>query len=379
MKKICVITGCRSEYGIFYPILKKIATSKKLKLQLVVSTMHLSNEFGLTYKKIEYDGFKIDHKIDNLISSPSISSNSKSAGLAMILLSDVLINLKPDVVLLVGDRFETLAAASCAMLMNIPIAHIHGGEITEGSVDDKVRHSITKMSSIHFTSTEAYKNRVIQMGEDPKNVICSGAPAIESILNTKFISKKIIEKKISWKINNQFALFTYHPETINPQSNKNNIIKILDHIKKTSISVIFTSSNCDTGGDEINYHLKQFVSKDPNRYFYIENLGQDYYFSIMKLANLIIGNSSSGIIEAACFHKPVVNIGNRQKGRIHGENVINCNIPNLNKSISRALSLDFVNHCKKLNNIYYNKNSSDIIIKNLINTEISTKKSFYNL
>jgi UDP-N-acetylglucosamine 2-epimerase (non-hydrolysing)/GDP/UDP-N,N'-diacetylbacillosamine 2-epimerase (hydrolysing) len=194
-RKICVVTGTRSEYGIFYPILKKIQSSTKLKLQLIATTAHLSSEFGLTYKQIEKDGFSINEKIDNLLSSDTKSSIAKSTGLATILLSDSFIRLQPDVVLLLGDRYETHAAATTAMLMNIPIAHIHGGEITEGAVDEKIRHSITKMSSLHFTSTNEYRNRVIQMGESPEAVFAVGAPGIDNIVNMKLLSKSELESE----------------------------------------------------------------------------------------------------------------------------------------------------------------------------------------
>ena len=229
-RKICVVTGTRSEYGIFYPILKKIQSSTKLKLQLIATTAHLSSEFGLTYKQIEKDGFSINEKIDNLLSSDTKSSIAKSTGLATILLSDSFIRLQPDVVLLLGDRYETHAAATTAMLMNIPIAHIHGGEITEGAVDEKIRHSITKMSSLHFTSTNEYRNRVIQMGESPEAVFAVGAPGIDNIVNMKLLSKSELESELGWKIKKPTALFTYHSETLSNDGAKGQILKILNII-----------------------------------------------------------------------------------------------------------------------------------------------------
>ena len=379
-RKICVVTGTRSEYGIVYPILKKIQSSTKLKLQLIATTAHLSSEFGLTYKQIEKDGFSINEKIDNLLSSDTKSSIAKSTGLATILLSDSFIRLQPDVVLLLGDRYETHAAATTAMLMNIPIAHIHGGEITEGAVDEKIRHSITKMSSLHFTSTNEYRNRVIQMGESPEAVFAVGAPGIDNIVNMKLLSKSELESELGWKIKKPTALFTYHSETLSNDGAKGQILKILNIIRNIDINVLFTYANSDDGGRAINSEIVNFCSNNSIKYKVVKSLGQLKYLSSMKHVDLLIGNTSSGIIEAASFGRPVVNVGDRQKGRLKGVNVIDCNIGSLDSSIALAISDKFKKTINKnIINIYGSGSASDIILDKLVTQEFPMNKKFVDL
>jgi len=378
-RKICVVTGSRAEYGLFYPILSKIKVSKKLELQLVVSTMHLSAEFGLTYKQIEKDGFVINDKIENLLSSDSKSSIAKSTGLAILLLSDSFKRLKPDIVLLLGDRYETHAAATTALLMNIPIAHIHGGEISEGAVDEQIRHSITKMSSLHFTSTEPYRQRVIQMGEDPAHVFNSGAPGIDNILNLELCPKEKLENDLNWKFSNKSALFTYHPVTLDLDYNPDEFSKILKILSQTDLNILFTYANADNDGRKINQAIEVFCQSNHRKYKVVKNLGQYKYLSAMKYIDLLIGNTSSGIIEAASFKKPVVNIGNRQKGRLQSGNVLNTEIISLKNNISCALSESFINKCQNINNIYGNGNAAQKIVKILENQQISSKKTFIDI
>ena len=378
-RKICVVTGTRAEYGLFLPILKKIKASKLLELQLIVTTMHLSSDFGLTYKQIEKDGFTIDDKIENLIGIDTKSAMAKSTGLATILLSDSFSRLKPDVVLILGDRFETLAAATTAMLMNIPIAHIHGGEITEGAVDEQIRHAITKMSYLHFTSTEEYRKRVIQMGESPDRVINSGAPGIDNIMMMKLLSKDELEKDLEWKLGTKSALFTYHPVTLNDSSTEQEIDKILTILKESDLNILFTYANADDNGRVINQKIEIFCQTNPQRFKVVKSLGQLRYMSALKHVNLLIGNTSSGIIEAASFQKPVVNIGDRQKGRLQSGNVINCDIRSLKNAINQVLSNKFIKRCKKIENIYGNGIASEIIIEKLEYEELSSKKIFNNI
>lgn len=378
-RKICVVTGTRAEYGLLYPVMKKIQASLKLELQLVATTMHLSAEFGSTYKQIEKDGFTIDEKIENLLSSDSKSSIAKSTGLAMILLSDTFNRLAPDLVLLLGDRFETHAAATTAMLMNIPVAHIHGGEITEGAVDEQIRHSITKMSYLHFTSTEAHRNRIIQMGEEPTRVFCTGAPGIDNIVNMHLLSKEALEKEISWKIERPTALFTYHPETLSNSDVKEEIEKILAVIKSADVNVLFTYANADDGGRIINQAIEKFVSSDTDKYYVAKNLGQLKYLSAMKHVDLLIGNTSSGIIEAASFKKPVVNIGYRQTGRARSGNVLDCSIDKVTETMEQALSTEFKRHCENVENVYGNGSAATKIIDILEMHAFSSKKRFNDL
>ena len=374
-KKICIVTGTRAEYGLFYPILKEIEKSDNLELQLIVSTMHLSSEFGLTYKQIEKDGFKIDDKIENLLSADSKSAIAKSTGLATILLSDSLTRLNPDVVLLLGDRYETFAAATTAMLLNIPIAHIHGGEITEGAVDEQIRHAITKMSHIHFTSTLEYKNRIIQMGEDKDNVFNVGAPGIDNIMNLNLLSKDDLEKDLNWNFGEESALFTYHPVTLESTNLNDDIDKILNTLKESNLNILFTYANADDNGRLINSKIENFCKQNQNKYKIVKSLGQLRYLSAMKYVDLLVGNTSSGIIEAASFKKPVVNIGNRQKGRLQSDNIINCEIGTLADAINKAMSLD----CNNIINVYGDGNSSSKIISVLERIELNINKTFIDL
>jgi UDP-hydrolysing UDP-N-acetyl-D-glucosamine 2-epimerase len=374
-RKICVITGTRADYGLFYPILKKIEASDKLELQLVVSTMHLSSEFGLTYKMIEDDGFKIDEKIENLLSSDTKSAIAKSTGLATILLSDAFTRLQPDLVLVLGDRYETLASATTAMLMNIPIAHIHGGEITEGAVDEQIRHAITKMSYLHFTSTDEYKRRVIQMGESPDRVFNTGAPGIDNIVSMNLLSKDALEKNLDWSFGDKTALFTYHPETLSEDNVLLDIQNILSTIEKMELNVLFTYANADDSGRVINHEIEKLCQKNPIKFKVVKSLGQLRYLSAMKHVDVLIGNTSSGILEAASFQKPVVNIGDRQKGRLQSGNVFDCDIDILEDTIKKAISKDL----KDIENIYGVGEASQKIINLLETKKFSVVKKFRDM
>jgi UDP-N-acetylglucosamine 2-epimerase (non-hydrolysing)/GDP/UDP-N,N'-diacetylbacillosamine 2-epimerase (hydrolysing) len=378
-RKVCVVTGTRAEYGLLYPILKEIESREELLLQLVVTTAHLSDEFGSTYKQIEKDGFAIDEKIYNLLPFDEKSSIAKSTGLAIILLADSFKKLNSDIVLLLGDRFEAHAAATTALLMNIPIAHVHGGEITEGAVDEQIRHSITKMSQLHFCSTEAYRQRVIQMGEDPSKVFNTGAPGIDNIVNLDLLSKDDLENQLDWKFTQTCALFTYHPTTLEDMDLEKDLEVILNVLIDSGIGILFTYANADNGGRVINQKIEAFCKLDVNKYKVVKSLGQLRYLSAMKCANLLIGNTSSGIIEAASFCKPVVNIGNRQSGRIKGVNVIDCSIKDLKKSIELALSDNFIKTCCNQKNVYGDGQSATRIVDELSSQPLSLIKKFVDI
>ncbi len=378
-RKVCVVTGTRAEYGLFYPVLKKIQASENLELQLIATTMHLSQEFGDTYKQIEKDGFAIDDKIENLIASDTKAAIAKSTALATLLLSDSFSRLQPDVVLLLGDRFETHAAATTAMLMNIPIAHIHGGEITEGAVDEQIRHSITKMSYLHFTSTEVYRQRIIGMGEAPSRVFHSGAPGIDNIVNLKLLSKSSLEDELHWKFGSKSALFTYHPVTLNNTNISDDMEKIFNALVTSDLNVLFTYANADDNGRVINQLIEKFCQTNPAKYRVEKSLGQLRYLSVMKYVNVLIGNTSSGIIEAASFYKPVVNIGNRQKGRLQSGNVVDCDIASLDNAITKALSHNFTCKCERIENIYGNGNAAEVIARTLEEQTLSVVKKFVDM
>ncbi len=376
-RKVCVVTGSRSDYDLFFPVLKKIVASSSLKLQLIATSAHLSSKFGMTFKKIEEDGFFLDDKVDNLLEDDASYSIAKSTGLATMLLSDSFYKLKPDVILLLGDRFETHAAATCAMLMNIPIAHIHGGEITEGAIDEKIRHSITKMSALHFCSNEIYRQRIIQMGEDPKKVFNSGAPAIDNILNCALLSIEQLEVDLNFTFHNyKTALITFHPETLSMNNLVDELDKMFAILVGSKLNIIFTYANADSGGRVINEMIEVFCKSDISKYKVYKNLGRIKYLSLMSHVDLLIGNTSSGIIEAASFTKPVVNIGNRQKGRIRNLNVVDSDMANLKNSISLALSREFANKIHGVKNIYGDGLASEIIVKQLEEQELSVSKVF---
>ena len=326
-KKICVVTGTRAEYGILKPLLRKVKEDNELELQLVVTGMHLSPEFGLTYKQIEEDNFRISEKVEILLSSDTPIGISKSMGLAMISFSEVFDRLKPDLLVLLGDRYEMLSVASSAMVARIPIAHIHGGETTEGAIDEAIRHSVTKMSYLHFTSTEEYRKRVIQLGENPNRVFNVGAMGVEEILNTNLLSKEELEKELDFKIDSKTALVTFHPVTLEENTSEEqfqNILDALDNFK--DLKVIFTKANSDTDGRIINKMIDEYVIKNKGKAKAFTSLGQLKYYSTIKYTDFVLGNSSSGILEVPTFKKPTINIGDRQKGRIQAFSIINFSI-----------------------------------------------------
>lgn len=383
MKKICVVTGSRAEYGLLYPVMKKIESSGVLQLQIIATTMHMAAEFGKTFQDIVDDGFIIDEKIENLLAANSSTAICKSTGLALGMIADAYSRLSPDAVLLLGDRFETHAAATAALLMNIPIIHIHGGEITKGAIDEQIRHSISKMAHLHFTATESYRNRLIQMGEQPDNVIVSGAPGIDNMMTMSLLTKDELEEQLSWMFGDKNILFTYHPETLNVSVENvelsiNTILSELERLPSNH-HVLFTAANADECGDIVNEKLHTFVSKNPQRYKLIKNLGQLRYLSAMKIVDVIVGNSSSGIIEAASFHKPVVNIGNRQKNRLQNQNVLNCHENDVCQTLKTCESEKFLAQCAESKNIYGDGSAASIIVHALETMNISVVKSFNNV
>ncbi|MDV6376984.1 UDP-N-acetylglucosamine 2-epimerase [Sporosarcina sp. GW1-11] len=311
-RKICIVTGTRAEYGLLYWLMKTIQQDDELELQVVVTGMHLSPEFGLTYKQIEEDGFKIDEKVEMLLSSDTASGVIKSMGLGIIGLVDAFERLEPDLLIILGDRFEMFASAQTALISRIPIAHIHGGELTYGAYDDAIRHSITKMATWHFTSTESHRTRVIQLGESPERVWNVGAPGIENILKISLLPKKELYSKLAINNDKPFILITYHPETNGQTDGIYSVLAALENYSE--FNLIFTKSNADNGGRLINNLIESFTLENANAYLF-ESLGQINYLSAVKHAEVVVGNSSSGLIEVPYLSTPTVNCGDRQAGR----------------------------------------------------------------
>jgi UDP-hydrolysing UDP-N-acetyl-D-glucosamine 2-epimerase len=343
--KICVVTGTRAEYGLLYPVIKAISEDEDLHLQLIATGMHLSHEFGLTFKEIEKDGFNIDKKIEILLSSDSPIGTIKSMGLGLIGFADAYSELKPDLLVVLGDRFEILAACQAAFISKIPIAHIGGGDTTEGAFDESIRHSITKMSHLHFVTNEKAYKRVVQLGEKKENVYNVGSPGIDIILNTKVLSKENLEKALNLKFRKKNLLITYHPETLDSIPSRENVKELLSALDNLGekVGLIFTKSNADPEGREIIKLMEKFVKNHSNAYIY-HSLGQRMYLSVMAHVDAVMGNSSSGLYEAPSFKKPTVNIGERQKGRLMASSVINCapKRDEILEAIKKAFVVDYI-------------------------------------
>lgn len=335
-RKICFVTGTRAEYGLLSNLMKAIQESNDVELQLVVTGMHLSSEFGLTYKQIETDGFVINEKVEMLLSSDTSTGVAKSIGLATIGFSDSFERLKPDLLIILGDRFEMLAAAQTALILQIPIAHIHGGECTFGAYDDAIRHSITKMATWHFTSTESHRKRVIQLGENPERVWNVGAIGIENILKFPLMTKEALYTSLQLNIEQPMFLITYHPETNLKINGIHALLGALDNYPH--INLVFTKANADNGGRRINKAIEEYVSQHENAKLF-DSLGQLRYLSAVKYADAVIGNSSSGLIEVPYLQTPTVNCGDRQAGREKPISVFDCtlDVSTIRKAVEVAL------------------------------------------
>jgi UDP-N-acetylglucosamine 2-epimerase (non-hydrolysing)/GDP/UDP-N,N'-diacetylbacillosamine 2-epimerase (hydrolysing) len=384
MRKIAVVTGTRAEYGLLSRLMRMIADDNELQLQIVVTNMHLSPEFGLTYKEIESDGFKIDKKVEMLLSSDTANATAKSVGLATIGFADAYEDLKPDLLLVLGDRFEILAAVTTVLFYKIPVAHLYGGEITEGAYDDAIRHAITKMSHLHFTSTESYRKRVIQMGEDPEKVYNMGAIGIDNIRHEKLLNQQQVEVSLGFKITDKTLLVTFHPVTMEKNTAEEqcrNLLQALNEFKDCSI--IFTQANADTNGRIITRLMQEFVDNNKSRSKLYTSLGKLRYLSTLQFVKAVVGNSSSGIVEVSSFGIPTVNIGNRQKGRIQSESVINCtpDARAIKIALEKALSNSFSQFTKTIINPYEKKDTAKCIFEILKNVDLKQicQKEFYTL
>lgn len=386
MKRIGIMTGTRAEYGLLKSLMQEINKDNDLELYLIVSGMHLSPEFGMTYKEIEEDGFEINAKVEMLLSSDSPAGISKSIGLGVIGFADEFQRADLDMLILLGDRYEALSAAISAMVMRIPIAHLHGGELTEGAIDEGIRHSITKMSYLHFTSTEEYRRRVIQLGENPERVFCVGAIGVENIKKINLMTKEELEKSIHFEIDENTVVVTYHPVTLENNTVEEqflNLLEVLDRNPK--IRMIFTKANADTNGRIVNELIDKYAAQNSERACAFMSLGQKRYLSALKYCRIVIGNSSSGIIEAPSFGKPIINIGDRQKGRICADSVINCGYTQqeIQQAMETALTEEFENKARNCRNPYEKENTAANIISvikdYLLNDKIKLKKGFYDI
>ena len=382
-RKICIVTGTRAEYGLLYWLMKEIELDEKLELQIIVTGMHLSPEFGLTYQEIEKD-FKIDKKVEMLLSSDTSVGISKSMGLAQISFAEAYEELSPDIIVVLGDRYEIFSAVSAAMIARIPIAHLHGGEATEGLIDEPIRHSITKMSHLHFTAADKYKDRVIQLGEQPNRVWNVGGLGIENIKRLKLFSKVEFEKSIDFTLNKKNILVTFHPVTLENATAEvqfTELLHALDQLESTNI--IFTKANSDTDGRLINKMIDDYVKTNQHKSIAFTSLGQLRYLSALQYVDAMVGNSSSGLIEAPSFKIGTIDIGDRQKGRIKASSVIDTK--NTKESIlegfERLYSTQFQKELLKTINPYGDGYSSGKIINILrdIKLENILKKSFYDL
>lgn len=385
MKKLAVLTATRAEYGQLSPIIKKLKQNPDIDVRVVATGAHLSPEFGMTVNEIINDGIEIDKEIEILLSSDTPVSVSKAMGLALISFSEYFNELKPDALMVLGDRYETLAVCIAAMNARIPIIHLYGGEATEGAIDDAVRHSITKLSSLHFTATDIYKNRVIQMGENPDNVYCVGAMGVENAMKIDILSKEELEASLGVKLGDKYAVLTFHPVTLENNSAEKQVEELISALDKyPDITFLCTKANADANGRIINERLADYSSKR-NNLFLFDSLGVKRYISAVKHSCFAIGNSSSGLIEIPSLHVPTVNIGNRQKGRILADSVVCCEPTEASivAAIKYVSNPNFVSSIQNLTNPYGDGNTSDKITSvtadYLINDKLTVFKTFHNL
>ena len=384
-RKICIVTGTRAEYGHLYWVIKRIHEDPDLELQLLVTGMHLSYEFGLTVKEIEKDQFPISERVEMLLSSDTETAIATSMGVGMIGFAKAYERLKPDILMVSGDRFELLSAVAAIIPFRIPVAHIAGGETTEGAIDEVIRHALTKMSRVHFTSTDKYSDRVIQMGERPENVFCFGAPGLDNVYNLKLMDREDLSGNLGIPNDEKFGMVTYHPVTLEKDTADYQISELLKALaKRSDIYWVFTLPNADPGGRVIMERIEEFVSAYPGKRKVFTSLGQLRYLSLAKHAELMAGNSSSGIIEAPSFGLPVVNIGDRQAGRIRAQNVIDVEEfreERISDALDKAVSTEFKCSLRGMINPYGEGNSSGKIVDVLKNLSLDdlVKKQFQDV
>jgi GDP/UDP-N,N'-diacetylbacillosamine 2-epimerase (hydrolysing) len=382
-RKICVITGSRAEFGLLRWVMQGIQDDPDLVLQVIATGMHLSPEFGLTYREIESEGFKIDHKVEMLTSSDTPVGIAKSMGLGLIGFADALNELSPDLIVVLGDRFEIFAAVSAALVARIPVAHLHGGETTEGAMDEALRHSITKMSHLHFVAAQAYRQRVIQLGEQPERVFLVGGLGVDTIKRTKLLDRAALEASLDLKFGKKSLLITFHPvtlETATATAQMGELLAALSALVDTQL--IFTMPNADTDGRALIKLVEQFGTQHPNARAYT-SLGLLRYLSCIAQVDGLVGNSSSGLAEVPSFKKGTVNIGDRQRGRLMAASVIHCEPirQRIESALAELYSADFQRRLNEVRNPYGEGGASEKIVTTLKNFDLHdiAKKTFYDL
>lgn len=381
-RRIAVFTGARAEYGLLHYLMKEIQGSNKLDLQIIVSGMHLSPEFGETWREVEADGFRVDAKVEMLLSSNTPVGVVKSMGLGAIGFADALDRLRPDFLVVLGDRFEALAVVQAALILRIPVAHLHGGEITEGAYDDAIRHAITKMASLHFTATEAYRKRVIQMGEAPETVFNVGALGLDHLLRNAPMSLSELSASLGFDLRQPYFLVTYHPVTLSGEDPEESCCAMLAAIDSfLEHSVILTYPNADNGGRTIIPIVEEYAHRQPERVLAIPSLGFRRYHGALARAAAVIGNSSSGIIEAPSFGVPTVNIGDRQCGRLAADSVLHCppNAAAIERAIATAISPEFAKVCRGVTNPYGQGGAAPQIVRILESHPAPFRKHFHDM
>jgi GDP/UDP-N,N'-diacetylbacillosamine 2-epimerase (hydrolysing) len=383
MKKICVVTGTRAEYGLLRWVMEGILQSPELELQLIATGMHLSPEFGLTIEAIEEDGFKIDRRVETLLSSDTAVGLTKSMGLGVIGFADALAELKPDLMMVLGDRFEIFAAAASAMIARIPIAHLHGGETTEGVFDEAIRHSITKMAHLHFVAAEEYRYRVIQLGEQPEHVFNVGGLGVDNILRLRLLTRDELEAALNFKLANRNLLVTFHPVTLEKNTSAQQMDELLAELAELKeTGIIFTMPNADTDGRVMFRQIQAFCAQH-SRARAFASLGQLRYLSCIQHVDGIVGNSSSGLAEVPSFKKGTINIGDRQQGRLKAASVIDCSPDrdSIRKALKKLYSPDFQARLSAVENPYGNGGASRAIVRRLESQPLDhlLKKRFNNL
>jgi len=382
-RNIAVVTGSRAEFGLLIPVLRKIKDDAELNLKIYVTGTHVEGRFGRTITEITEAGFNVARQVDIFLQDDTPRGVARSTALSIMGFADVFTDDRPDIMLVLGDRFEIFGAVSSACILGIPVAHIHGGELTEGVMDEQFRHSITKMSHIHFAVTDEYRNRIIQMGEQPGRVFNTGSPAVDGVLQTELISRRELESDLGLKFGATNLLITYHPVVLDKLSPAQQFAELLDALVKTDAYLIFTYSNADTGGADINIMIEKFVAENSDRAFVTKSFGHKRYISVLNICDGLVGNSSSGLLEAAVCKKGAVNIGMRQKGRVRGANVVDCGNASqqIYDAVTKMLSAEFRASLNDVIPPYGDGKSAERIVDILktVNLKEIQIKEFYDL